>query len=453
MQIHWHEGLFLLPHHFQRFQRMALENVRNDRKLGWAYPYGVVDAHLSSDDLENMQVKFDRLHAVMPSGLVVDFPGGADLPVINFKDAFQKKGSVTVLLAVPLLSENRSNTVNPSKDTNGREKILYRLTEMECMDENTGDNPKPVLLRRINARLILDDEDRSDLEVLPLMRVIRGTGQDTGIPKQDPTYVGPCLVLKGSEILTFQLSDLNGQLQASRKELVIQVNQGGFSIDTMRGVQFEQVMRLGILNRLGARLDSLLKVPFVPPFDYYLLLRDLLGELSALHPEKDLYECMPYQHDTPYDCIQEIIQKVRLFLRGGVKPNFMKADFVLEQGQLVTKLSNEELTGPNDYFLGIETKEDPISLSKFVENEDIFKLMPLSMANRAVRGIILKEERFPPLELPSRAGLYYFRLLRGDSPQVWSQVLSEQSLIVQWIGNDTADYKISLYMVTSNHKL
>jgi len=109
MQIHWHEGLFLLPHHFQRFQRMALENVRNDRKLGWAYPYGVVDAHLSSDDLENMQVKFDRLHAVMPSGLVIDFPGGADLPVINFKDAFQKSGSVTVYLAAPLWSEKLSN--------------------------------------------------------------------------------------------------------------------------------------------------------------------------------------------------------------------------------------------------------------------------------------------------------------------------------------------------------
>ena len=449
MQIHWHEGLFLLPHHFQRFQRMALENVRNDRKLGWAYPYGVVDAHLSSDDLENMQVKFDRLHAVMPSGLVIDFPGGADLPVINFKDAFQKSGSVTVYLAAPLWSEKQSNCLDPEKTGDGREKILYKVVESTCLDENTGENPKPVLHRKVNARLILEEDDRSDLEVIPLLRVVASTGDKVGVPKQDPAFVGPCLILNGSDLLRELVSNLNAQLQASRKELVIQVNRGGFSLDTMRGVQFEQVMRLRTLNCFGGKLESLLNAPSIPVFEYYLFVRELLGELSALHPEKDLYECDAYDHDNPHACLSTIASKIRLYLRGAVTPNFIKVDFVDTQGLLQANLTDEELTAPSDYFLGIETKEDPVALARFVQNEDAFKLMPLSMANRAVRGVLLKEERFPPLELPSLGGLYYYRLLRGDSSQVWNLVQAEKSMIVRWIGKDAADYKVSLYMVTS----
>jgi len=297
--------------------------------------------------------------------------------------------------------------------------------------------------------LILEEDDRSDLEVIPLLRVVPSTGENVGTPRQDPAFVGPCLVINGSDLLLEMMSNLNGQLQASRKELVIQVNRGGFSLDTMRGVQFEQVMRLRTLNRFGGRLESLIKAPNIPVFDYYLLIRELLGELSALHPEKDLYECSPYLHDSPYQCLNEIVSKVRLYLRGAVTPNFIKVDFVDGQGMLQATLTDDELTAPSDYFLGIETKEDPVSLARFVQNEDAFKLMPLSMANRAVRGILLKEERFPPMELPTQGGLYYYRLLRGDCAQTWSLVQSEKSMIVRWIGNEAADYKVSLYMVTS----
>ena len=428
---------------------MALEGVRSERSLSWTHPYGVIGAKVSSDDLENMQVKFEYLRAVMPSGLEVNFPEAADLPIINIKEALQKSGSVTVLLATPIWSDNRRNCIDPSKQSDGREKILFKTVESEFMDENTGENLKPVLTRKVNARLILEDEDRSDLEVIPLLRVVPSTGANIGTPKQDPKFVGPCLVLNGSDALRELMSNLNGQLQASRKELVIQVNRGGFSLDTMRGIQFEQVMRLRTLNRFGGRLQALINVPNVPTFEYYLLLRELLGELSALHPEKDLYECSAYDHDSPYPSFSEIVQKTQLYLRGDVIPNFIKVDFVENQGQLQATLTDDELTTPSDYFLAIETKEDPVTLARFVENEDAFKLMPMSMASRAVRGVLLKEERFPPLELPSQAGLYYYRLLRGDSSDVWSKVQAEKSMVVRWIGNVAADYKVARYMVTS----
>ena len=64
--IHWHEGLFLLPHHFQTLHREVLEGFGAERSLSWAFPYGVVEARLAPDELAHYRVRFERLTVVMP---------------------------------------------------------------------------------------------------------------------------------------------------------------------------------------------------------------------------------------------------------------------------------------------------------------------------------------------------------------------------------------------------
>jgi type VI secretion system protein ImpJ len=446
MQVHWHEGLFLLPHHLQRFQRSLSDGDSAERRLNWAYPYGLVEARLSSDDLENMRIRFDHLHAIMPSGEEVRFPRDAELPAVDIKQAFESRGRFVVYLGLPLWFDARANCVSPGQTVDGRAKILYRVVETEVADENTGENAKAMLQRRLNARLLLEDDDRSDLEVIPLLRVTRAAGEDVGLPQQDPEFVGPCFVLNGSATLRELVRDLSSQVLASRQELVIQVTRGGFSIDTMRGIQFEQIMRLRTLNRYGAHLEALIETSNVAPFEIYVLLRELMGELAALHPDRDLFETAPYHHDNPYPVFSELAAKIRQLLRGSVAPSFLKAPFTDVNGLLSATLTDEHLQRPTDYFLGIRTKEDPQALARLVEDPDRFKLMPQSMASRAIRGVVLKEERFPPLELPAQSGLYFFRLLRGESSRSWQQIQAEKVAVVRWTGHESADYDITLYM-------
>jgi type VI secretion system protein ImpJ len=446
MQVHWHEGLFLLPHHLQRFQRSLTDRDSAERRLNWAYSYGLIEARLSADDLENMRIRFDYLHAIMPSGEEVRFPRDAELPAVDIKQAFESRGRFVVYLGLPLWFDARANCVSPGQTVDSRAKILYRVVETEVADENTGENAKAMLQRRVNARLLLEDDDRSDLEVIPLLRVTRAAGEDVGLPQQDPEFVGPCFVLNGSATLRELVRDLSSQVLASRQELVIQVTRGGFSIDTMRGIQFEQIMRLRTLNRYGARLEALIDTPNVAPFEIYILLRELMGELAALHPDRDLFETAPYNHDNLYPVFSELAVKIRQLLRGSVAPSFLKAPFTDVNGLLSAVLTDEHLQRPTDYFLGIRTKEDPQALARLVEDADRFKLMPQSMATRAIRGVVLKEERFPPLELPAQSGLYFFRLLRGESPRSWQQIQAEKVAVVRWTGHESADYDITLYM-------
>ena len=119
-QVHWHEGLFLKPHHLQTMQRDLAEAGMRERRLSVPFPYGVIDLRLSTDALENMLIRIDRLRAIMPSGLEVDLPGNADVPALDIKRVFQaSSGSFTVSLAVPLWQGSRANTVDHTPASSG----------------------------------------------------------------------------------------------------------------------------------------------------------------------------------------------------------------------------------------------------------------------------------------------------------------------------------------------
>ena len=430
-------------------QKSIEDEIASERRLAWPYPYGVVEARLSRDELENKRIRFDKLRVIMPSGLEVNYPAAAELPSLDIAQSFSKgAGTFTISLGVPLWQNSRANTVPLAHDADTRVKLLYRVGEVECHDENTGENPKPVQIRKINSRLMFEHEDTSDMEVLPLLRIVRATGEDVGLPKEDPEYVPPCMILNGSLVLRELVRDLVSQVEASRKELVVQVTRGGFSLDTMRGIQFEQLMRLRTLNRFSARLPSLIQAPVVSPFELYIEFRELLGELAALHPDRDEFEASAYRHDNQYLCFRELSNKIRSFLRGAVAPSFLKLAFKDVGGVLTANFSPEHFSQPNGYFLGIKTKLDPTALARYVEDGDKFKLMPQSLATRAIRGIELKEERHAPLELPAAADLHYFRLGQATSARMWQQIQTEKTACIRWTGGelDWSDAGFTLYM-------
>src|SRR5690606_39260795 len=148
--VHWHEGLFLQPHHLQGMQRQMLEMIGAERRLRTPYPYGVVEANLSADSLENMSVQFDRLRVIMPSGVEVSVPEEADLPALDIKKAFASgSGSFRVSLGVPIWYSGRANVVDTAAGDDWRTKRLYRIATVTRADENTGQNPQPMQLRRI----------------------------------------------------------------------------------------------------------------------------------------------------------------------------------------------------------------------------------------------------------------------------------------------------------------
>jgi len=455
-QTHWHEGLFLQPHHLQWMQRDFLNRFSRERSLSWKYPYGVLQMDISDDELNNMRVRFDRLHVVMPSGLEVRVPENADLPSIDIKEALAAgRGVLTISLGVPVWSATQRNTIEKQTEEDWRVKLLYRAKELDRPDENSGENVQTILIRRINARPLIDGDDRSDLEVIPLLRVVQAVGEDMGLPRRDPTYVPPCLVINGSPILREFVRDIASQVLASRNELVLQTTRGGFSVDNLRGVQFEQLLRLRTLNSFAATLESLVLAPSevappggITPFEIYVMLRQLLAELAALRPDRDPFAVSPYDHDNPFAAFDELSRKIRDLLQGTVEAKFLKASFVNDEAHLCVQaeLNDEHLSRPNEYFLAVKTKTDPKELAPFIEDGDRFKLMPPALIDKRVYGVKLQYEPYPPVELPAEIGLNYFRLIRTESARMWERIVREKAVAAKWPGLETSDFVLTMLM-------
>ncbi|GMV25390.1 MAG: hypothetical protein AMXMBFR58_14210 [Phycisphaerae bacterium] len=447
-QVHWHEGLFLQPHHLQAFQRQLAETAGVERRFHTAYPYGVIDARLSQDALENNLVRFDHLRAVMPGGLYVDVPGNADLSVLDIKRALQASSApLTVSLAVPVWQAARANTIEARSGEGSQIKRLYRVAEVVRADENTGENRQPLLVRRINARLVITGDDTADMEVLPLARIMRASGDDQGRPMEDKQFIPPCMHLAGSPTLRGLVRDLGNHLETLRREALTSLTRGGaFSRENVRGAQIAQLIRLTAINRAAARVSMVATMPAATPLDAYLELRDALSELAALFPERDAWEAAKYDHDNPGPVFIDLDRRIRSLGTEGTLPVW-KVDFKRDGAILAADLEEKHVTKPTEYFLGIKSKQDPVALARLVENQDKFKLMPRSMERLMVLGVKLEEERHPPYELPSQPGLHYFRLVRPDSKTMWDRIVQERKMAIRWPEGEVFDFtEVSLFM-------
>lgn len=462
-QVHWHEGMFLQPHHLQAMQRDLLECGWRERRLQWAFPYGLIELRVSSDALENMLIRIDRLRAVMPSGLEIDVPGNTEIPALDIKRVFQaSSGAFLVGLGVPLWQSGRANTVEAMQSGSGgaarravqeeaRVKRLYRVAEMQRADENTGDNAQPIMVRRVNARLVVEGEDLTDLEVIPLLRIMHAAEEQT-LPRPDPRFIPACMVLGGNATLRNIVRDLGNTVEASRKELVNQMTRGGWVLENLKGPQMLQVLRLRTLNRFSALLPAAAAGGVggsgtMSPYDAYLLMRELQAELAALSPERDPFEAPKYDHDNPGPVFMELDRRIRPLLRGDVQRRFLQVPLVKDGQHLAAALTEEHLTQPNGYYLGIKTKMDATKLVALVEDQDRFKVMPKSMIKLNIFGMKLVWERVPPMELPGAVDQHYFKLDLAQSQKMWERLSGEKAIAVRWSELEPLDYQdISLYM-------
>lgn len=432
-----------------------LLNVWGERRYSLPFSYGVIEARLAQDDLAAHRVKFDKLHVAMPDGALFRFPEDAELPTLDIRTAFEGNVSgITVGLALPLWHANGRNTIEYKGP---QETVIYKVDEQEICDENSGQNPQPVQIRKLNGRLMItaDDASRQDVQFLPLVKIIRQVaGDSAGQPRADSTFVPASLLLCSSPAIFQLVRDLTSQICATREQLATQLAGAQLDLRTLQGGQFEQLSRLRCLSRSAALLPSLIDeyvggcAGRVPPFDIYLALRDLLAELASLYPARGLDDPLPYDHDSPWPPFADLDLKIRSFLGAITKLRHRKIDFHYDSQKrwFVGELRPEFFQDASGCYLGIETSSmDPTSLGRLVEDPDHFKLMPASFGPRALRGLILQEERVAHADLPAKPGRFFFRINALDSDRIWEFFRREPEGIVKFESADYSKFRISLY--------
>jgi type VI secretion system protein ImpJ len=420
-------------------QRYLLGQTCDARELGFAFSYGLVELELAAGELEKKLIRIKQLRAVMPSGVVIECPGNADIPALHINDRFDRDSKpFVVCLAVPLWHETRANASEGNGQADGGGRPIYSVASVSFRDENTGVNPQAIPTRRLNARLMLDDGDKTGLEVLPLLRVVHDTRGDKDIPAEDTNFIPPCLVIGGSRSLHDGIATIANLVASERSQLVRQLEQVGFSVKAVREDQVERLMRLMVLNRHAASLGHMAKLERTTPSQAYVALRMLHAELAALvPPAEDPFDDIPdYEHEQLELAFGELFKKLPPMIPGQEETGWVGRAFALRDQVWTVELSEDEVTTPIDYLLSVRSGEDPDRIRKVVEDGTKFLLdsFPQLRLRVKVRGVKLKEERAPS-GLPAPNDVHYFRLCRADGPMsvmAWGRIKRDKNVAVRW---------------------
>jgi predicted component of type VI protein secretion system len=213
-----------------------------------------------------------------------------------------------------------------------------------------------------------------------------------------------------------------------------------------------RLMRLRTLTRFAGMLQQLVAVPAVSPFDVNLRLRELLGELAALSPDRDFGEVGAFDHDNPGKGFRELDWRIRPLLRDSAAGTFKEFKFSLNGRFLQSDvIEPPDFANGTDFLLGIQSRSEPNELTKFVTDSIRFKLSPdrvRSAGGQAnVPGVKLERDYGVPPELPQRKGLNYFRLNPAADERMWKWVQEDKRLCVIWGQSERFEYEsVSLFV-------
>lgn len=166
----WHEGMQLLPQHFQLQALRAEVLAAHFAQAGNPWFWGVSQLEIDPAALSAGLVRIQALEAILPDGLPVSLQPGSGTTLeldVGPAAAAAANAQVTLYLAVNPLG--RSGQVLPLQ---GR---LQSVVGDAVPDLASGEYPEPILVWRPHLRLVTESE-RVDSVCLPLLRVAKEAG-------------------------------------------------------------------------------------------------------------------------------------------------------------------------------------------------------------------------------------------------------------------------------------
>jgi type VI secretion system protein ImpJ len=411
--LQWHEGMMLLPQHFQ--QAWLRGDAVLSRHLNRVNPfhYGVTRLTVDPGALTMGVVRVTQLGAVMPDGLLVSWqptdPGSLQLVLtddVEIYGALERGEPVVVCLAVP---EWRPGSAG-SQDESGR----WRSVDGPAVvDENTGESPESLPRLRPRMRLAATQRLRPNEVSLPLLRL---TYKDESVQRTD--YEPPRISLPPDSPLGAACRDTVRRLREKAAYLVERQRTAGAGQDEAR--EAIQCLVGGL-----PLMEALLNVPQSHPFDIFLALCGVAGEISPISPSMVPPLFPAYDHRDISTSLDAVLNYIDHTL-DQVSQSYLAVVFAAMPGGFRLRL--EAGWGSAAIYVGVRPRQSQSETEAagwmneaLIAGEDEITLLQA----RRVRGA--RRQLIDPGSVPDIAvarGILLFRIDNEDGALVDNQVLA-----------------------------
>lgn len=422
--VHWSEGMFLKPHHFQASDRYHRDRIRESED--WLHPHdwGLRAVRFDEDAIANHTLRLISCQARFKDGTTLSIPEEASVDPLEFRSALAQKTEVMAYLAIPSWQEGLSNAERVRSERNPR----YLVASLERPDENTGADEAELEFRHLQARLVLEDPDLTGFEVLPLARISRSAAAGSP-PQLDRSYVPPILGLDSWSSLHDDVQGLFRQIEAWINQEADDLVGRKLAFDSQVLGDAERILRLSVFNAASATLQAILFTQGLHPLLMYQELCRLLGQLAIFGETRRPAKVPSYDHDDIGPIYAEVIGQIRRLLKGGAARPFDKRYFRLEGRRLVVDLDPDWTLETTGLYIGIETGElTDVQCDRLMREEWSWKLGSgeevEAIFRQALEGLGMEPlNRIPPT-LPT--GFVYFDIVRH--PTYWKDVVRTHTL-------------------------
>jgi type VI secretion system protein ImpJ len=348
--VHWHEGMFLRPHHLQAAARHAAEQLHTAGRWDQHYSRGLRAFDLDRDALANHRFVVRRLRLRLRDGTLVSLPEEGTLPALDLKPHLDKESTLTVFLGIPALHVGRANVAGPTTE-GGR----YLVDSQELEDENTGLNPQGVPVRRLNLKVLTSAQDQGGYEVLPLARVEKSGGAEAA-PQLHLPYVPPLLACDAW--LPLQLDVLRAVYDRVGRKIELladQVVTRGLALGASSPADALTVGQLQVLNEAYALWHVLAFAEGIHPLTAYAELCRLVGQLAVFGQLRRPPELPHYDHDDLGHCFWQVKKHLDALLDDVREPEYKLRPFEGAGKRMQVTLEPAWLEAAWQMFVGVKS--------------------------------------------------------------------------------------------------
>jgi type VI secretion system protein ImpJ len=427
--VHWHEGMFLRPHHLQAAQRHIAQLQHTADQWDHAFSWGLRVFDLDRDALANHRLVIRSLRARMRDGTLISLPEDGELPVLDLKTALPGEGAVTVYLGVPVLHLGRPNLVG-GRTGEGR----YVLDTLDLEDENTGLHPQPIQVRRLNFQVLLSTQDHAGYEVIPLIGLEKSAGADP-TPQVHLPYIPPVLACDAWAPLQVDLlQSVFDRIGRKIDRLAEQVTSRGITLESHAQGDALILAQLRCLNEAYALVNIIGFAAGVHPFTAYYELCRLVGQLSIFGDTRRPPDLPRYDHDDLGGCFYAVKKHLDFLLDRIVEPSFEQRPFQGAGLRMQVALEPKWLDTHYQMYVGVKSRLPEEECKRLLERGGLdMKIGSSEQVDRIFKmgavGLRFQHKPAPPRVLPAVQGLIYFEVSRNT--EEWQNVQRSLTLAIR----------------------
>ena len=426
-EVHWSEGQFMRPHHLQAAFRNA-ETLRNAVVDGiQPFAWGFTQLDLAADAIENAVLEIRSCEMRLRDGTWVKCPENCSIESREFKKTFDKSSvAMDVYVGVPSVQAVRGNVVNPGETVEGSSP-RYGIDLTERYDENTGDNPQHIEIRRMRGAVFFGDEDRAGFECVHLGQIEKSAAG----PKLVDNSVPPLLHIRAWPPLCAAADRIWNDIRSRAAQLGGDAAERGLTFATGSPGDVEQLTKLMALNELETRFGVFASTTDLHPFVMYQALCEAIGKVALWDDLRRPRDLPPYNHDECGPIFAELFRYLRALIDGMLPSDYTERPFEQRDGGFGVDLDYEWFTPNHEMYLGIR------SAMQLEEIEALFQAINFKLASPKDASQVF-DRRLPGLEfknagtiasLPKSADQHYFRISR--TPLYWPHCEAERGMFIR----------------------